>query len=107
MLKPAVITTRVDWCWLASRRQKFREFNRFCAQAHARDPCAKTEYAGQVFIGIAIDLGLRDLLEMEDGGIEFDGPIQIRYRQADSIHTVYQRVRSGGEESAGQEQRTE
>jgi len=35
-----------------------------------------------------------------------DGPIQIRDRQADSIHTVYQRVRSGGEESAGQEQRT-
>jgi hypothetical protein len=60
-----------------------------------------------MFITVAIDLNLRDLLELEDGGIEFDGPIQIRNRQADSVHTVHQRVGSGGEESAGQEQRTE
>ena len=42
MLKPAVIAACVDRSWLASRRQKFREFNRFRAQAHARDPCSKT-----------------------------------------------------------------
>jgi hypothetical protein len=60
-----------------------------------------------VFITVAIDLSLRNLLEMENGGIELDGTIQIRYREADSVHTVHQWVRSGGEESAGQEQRTE
>jgi hypothetical protein len=60
-----------------------------------------------MFITIAIDLNIRDLLELEDGGIELYGAIQIRNRHADGVHTVHQRARSGGEQSAGQEQRTE
>src|SRR6188472_546580 len=107
MLKPAVIAACVDWSWFASRRQKLRKFNRFCAQTHSRDPCSQTEHSGQMFITVAIDLSLRNLLELEDGGVELDGAIQIRNRQADCVHTLHQRMGSGGEDSTGQEQRTE
>ena len=76
-------------------------------ESHARDPRSQTEYAGQMFVAVAIDLSLGNLLELEDGGVELDGAVEIGNREADGVDTVDQRVRSGGEESAGQEQRTE
>jgi len=56
---------------------------------YSRDPRSKTEHSGQMFVVVAIDLSLRNPLELEDGGVELDGAIQIRNRQADCVHTVH------------------
>ena len=58
-------------------------------------------------IDLMLIFGFRNLLEPKDRGIELDGAIQIRNGQSDGVHTAHQRVWSGDEQSAAQEQCTE
>src|SRR5580765_41021 len=90
VLKPPIITARINWDRAPLRGEILGEFDKFVVEPHPYRAHSQAEYTFQMLIVLASDFGIRHLFERKDFGIEIHRPIHVGDRDSDCVYAFHQ-----------------